>query len=955
MKRVLAIILLLILTALPAAAVLIRPSQQQFSDGNWRIFDDGDPTKCLVFELSGITTETTRTITMPDSDVTLMADINDVLDALATLAVVADNEFVVGTGAGTYAHESGATARGSMGAAADTDVLKKNGSVGLTANWNAGNYSLRLGNLILSSGSITDGSGGISFGDENLSTTGTGGFGKVTVDDIELNGDTITLTGESYIVCTDDLILDTVWDVRFITSGDDDDYALFKTVSDVPRLTTEGDCNLEILPDGGTVLMNNVDLDGSITMDATETVDGVDISVKAAEFDTHKASDGSDHTYIDQAVTTTSIPALYGLKLRNAHIITPDKTLQTEYDWLKSGDRDGAMGALSYTNRRTLVLSPGTYTLSAYWNADTEHVDTASLTPGNPADTVVTCSDPNDAVIKQTAADVRWSGFTVINTAGTTLPAPADGNVTDVSRGMLIINEERGFNATISGTVLSKVDSDLGVKVVDSNYGYHPDEVFVWDLDGDVTAGWYNIKKVTDDDTIVLESAPGNSAGDVAYDICFQHSTYRDMAFYSTKIDIGAGDNSTGGIGSRGNMGGLYENLTLGNSGLRTVDVNIHDMCYEPNELHNVVIDNGEDANDLGGGLVGIPVTGHKIRPHSFVQIQGTTNYNGFWPIHSVATDEVRIEMPYVAETFGAADLINHCWLASHRIKARHITGRNYCYGGDMFGEFAGDYAYVDGLDYCFNGCTQWSAPMRGATIRYCTARDFSYSLGGFILQTTTLEHCIGRYACFAGANNLTYIGKFWGTGRWLKAESDTANYDSFGAGDYASSGKDYPKGFMGTASLRALAVGWQYGSDSDWKAGTRGGGRYDDFGTDAIAIKDCHPIMPTACTSNTNVWVLDSGHTFSNRGAAGTVTFALPNAIQGLYFTYVDVENGAGKDIYVDPKAADDITLTDNTTLANGFYRGNESDAYGLIIVECFVNGHWFVTKEVGTWMSET
>ncbi len=38
-----------------------------------------------------------------------------VLDDLSALAVVADNEFIVGTGAGTYAHESGPTARTSIG------------------------------------------------------------------------------------------------------------------------------------------------------------------------------------------------------------------------------------------------------------------------------------------------------------------------------------------------------------------------------------------------------------------------------------------------------------------------------------------------------------------------------------------------------------------------------------------------------------------------------------------------------------------------------------------------------------------------------------------------------------------------------------------------------------------------------------------------------------------------
>ncbi len=45
-----------------------------------------------------------------------------VLEDLAALSAVADNEFIVGTGAGTYAHESGATVRTSMGVAIGTDV-----------------------------------------------------------------------------------------------------------------------------------------------------------------------------------------------------------------------------------------------------------------------------------------------------------------------------------------------------------------------------------------------------------------------------------------------------------------------------------------------------------------------------------------------------------------------------------------------------------------------------------------------------------------------------------------------------------------------------------------------------------------------------------------------------------------------------------------------------------------
>lgn len=45
-----------------------------------------------------------------------------VLDDLSALSVIADNEIIVGTGAGTYANEGGATARTSLGLAIGTDV-----------------------------------------------------------------------------------------------------------------------------------------------------------------------------------------------------------------------------------------------------------------------------------------------------------------------------------------------------------------------------------------------------------------------------------------------------------------------------------------------------------------------------------------------------------------------------------------------------------------------------------------------------------------------------------------------------------------------------------------------------------------------------------------------------------------------------------------------------------------
>ena len=45
----------------------------------------------------------------------VLSDISDALDSIVALGVIADNEIIVGTGAGTYAHESGAALRTSIG------------------------------------------------------------------------------------------------------------------------------------------------------------------------------------------------------------------------------------------------------------------------------------------------------------------------------------------------------------------------------------------------------------------------------------------------------------------------------------------------------------------------------------------------------------------------------------------------------------------------------------------------------------------------------------------------------------------------------------------------------------------------------------------------------------------------------------------------------------------------
>jgi hypothetical protein len=66
--------------------------------------------------------------------------------------------------------------------------------------------------------------------------------------------------------------------------------------------------------------------------------------------------------------------------ISNVKVIGPKDNFSSEYNWLKSGTRNDAMGALSVENPRILILLPGIYNDNL--TVDTDYVYVDASMPG---------------------------------------------------------------------------------------------------------------------------------------------------------------------------------------------------------------------------------------------------------------------------------------------------------------------------------------------------------------------------------------------------------------------------------------------------------------------------------------------------------------------------------------------------------------------------------------------
>lgn len=108
---------------------------------------------------------------------------------------------------------------------------------------------------------------------------------------------------------------------------------------------------------------------------------------------------------------------------------------------------------------------------------------------------------------------------------------------------------------------------------------------------------------------------------------------------------------------------------------------------------------------------------------------------------------------------------------------------------------------------------------------------------------------------------------------------------------------------------------------------------------------------VSSALTANTTLSGVNGNRFFTNEGATGSVTVALPPAKYGDEFLFYLKASYA---FVIDPNGTEKLTGTDGTLAAAG--KNISADAAAEYIrLTCLKDGEWTVTGYAGTWTVES
>lgn len=166
-------------------------------------------------------------------------------------------------------------------------------------------------------------------------------------------------------------------------------------------------------------------------------------------------------------------------------------------------------------------------------------------------------------------------------------------------------------------------------------------------------------------------------------------------------------------------------------------------------------------------------------------------------------------------------------------------------------------------------------------------------------------------------------------------------------------------------ADVEAFALGDELyvvpatGNGISWQAGASFLGivtKAAAAGDTSVEFLHCQPVERdvsdvVAKTADYTVTKGDSGKTFTNTGASGTITLALPPAVRGLQLT---AHVGAAQEFRLDPDGTETIGMP-STGVQGAAGKYLVADAVGeWVKLKCVIDGKWAVEGYFGTWTAE-
>jgi hypothetical protein len=562
-------------------------------------------------------------------------------------------------------------------------------------------------------------------------------------------------------------------------------------------------------------------------------------------------SNGASPTF--GTVTATRL-ALTGM---NSHIVTPNDTLGTEYNWLKSGDRDGDMGALSATNRRTLVLTPGVYTLSSAFTLDTDFVDISSLA-GNPKGAWITRPTGGSAVV-QSANDVSLTNFT-IETTGT-----SDG----------------------------QTGGDIGLEITasDNTYSYYSNMHFIGTAVGtrtglpvfgteDIGGTWTNCHS----SGWAWRVAANKELKANMYDCV---SWYDEIGEYVS--NAGYGRQSFGGDTSGADISGRFYRCITGDGsfgGCTTWGANCSGLFVD--------CQSGKTSFSLARHF-----TGTALRCIvGFGSFGSGSTYGGVNAkfagtavdciVSGMGSGGINTWTTETAGSFGMGGGSSEGITAGAKIiNCRYGLFSDYARGNSRA---ATNTVASSGVQATLTTNMNSNEPNSNIVL---TAVDEGEDGNGIAFKISLIP--IPMWTVTVSARVISVI-KQTGLAKTaaelktlLDAESDVTDIVSIAqAGD-------------GTDNI----------DDTYTQANLSGG-------ADRPIIRGNHPILPQPCDSATTVYYFDNGHTYTNEGAGGAVTMTLPPAILGFEYSFV---LAVAQEFRLDPDGTETVALANGTQQAAGKY----------------------------------